>query len=48
MTIVTTRMIIEEISNQMSRKLNKIKACFKSQIQDAITTAITEKALPFI
>ena len=48
MTIETTRMISEEISNQMPRKLNEIKSSLNSQIQDAITTAITEKVLPSI
>ena len=38
-TIETTRMINEEISNQMSRKLNEIKTNLNSQIQDAISTA---------
>ena len=45
-TIETTRMINEEISNQMSRKLNKIKNSLNIQIQDAISSAITEKILP--
>ena len=48
MTIVTTRMISENISNQMSRKLNEVKSSLNSQIQDAITTAIAEKVLLFI
>ena len=43
MTIETTRMINEEISNQMSRKLNEIKSSLNSQFQDAISTAIAEK-----
>ena len=41
-------MINEEISNQMSRKLNEIKTNLNSQIQDAISTAITETVLPSI
>ena len=45
-TIETTRMIREEISNQMSRKLNDIKNSLNFQIQDAISSAITEKLLP--
>ena len=40
-TIETTRMINEEISNQMSRKLNEIKSSLNIQIQDAISSAIT-------
>ena len=44
----TTRMIKEEISNQMSRKLNEIKSSLNIQIQDAISSAITEKILPSI
>ena len=47
-TIETTRMINEEISNQMSRKLNEIKNSLNIQIQDAISSAITEKILPSI
>ena len=48
MTIETTRMISEEVSNQMSRKLVESKSSLNSQIQDAITTALTEKVLPSI
>ena len=44
-TIETTRMINEEISNQISRKLNEIKTSLNSQIQDAITAAITSTVL---
>ena len=47
-TIETTRMISEEISNQMSRKLNEIKTRLNFQRQDAISNAITEKILPSI
>ena len=47
-TIETTRMINEEIPNQMSRKLNEIKTSLNFQIQDAINNAITEKILPSI
>ena len=42
-TIETTRMISEEISNQMSRKMNEIKTSLNFQIQDAISKASTEK-----
>ena len=38
----------EEISNQMSRKLNEIKTGSNSQIQDSISTAIAEKVLPSV
>ena len=48
MTVETTRMISEEISNQMSRKLNEIRSSLNSQLQDAITTAIAERVLPFV
>ena len=48
MTIETSRIISEEISNQMSWTLNEIKSSLKSQIQDVITTAIDEKVLPSI
>ena len=47
-TIETTRTISEEVSSQMSRKLNEIKNSLNFQIQDAISSAITEKILPFI
>ena len=45
-TIETTRMINEEISNKMSRKLNEINNSLNIQIQDAFSSAITEKILP--
>ena len=44
-TIETTRLINEEISNQMARKLNEIKTGLNSQIQDAITAVITSTVL---
>ena len=47
-TIETTRMISDEISNQVSRRLNEIKTSLNFQIQDAISNAITEKILPSI
>ena len=47
-TIETTRMINDEISNQMSRKLNEIKSSLNVQIQEAISSAITEKVLSSI
>ena len=47
-TIETTRLINEEISNQVTRKLNGIKTSLNSQIQDAITVAITRTVLPSI
>ena len=37
-TIETTRLIDEEISNQMSRRPNEIKTSLDSQIQNAIAT----------
>ena len=46
--IETTRLINEEISNQMSIKLNEVKTSLNSQIQEAITTAITRTVLPSI
>ena len=39
-TIETTRMINENVSSQVSRRLNEIKDSLNSQIQDAVTTAI--------
>ena len=47
-TIETTRIINGEIANQMSRKLNEVKSSLNAQIQDAISTAISEKMLPSI
>ena len=47
-TIETTRLINEEISNQMSRRLNEIKTSLNSQIQNAITAAIADTVLPSI
>ena len=38
MTSETTRMISEEISNKMSRKLNDFSISLKIQIEAAITT----------
>ena len=38
-------MISEEISNQVSRKLNGIKTTMNYQIQDAVNNAIPEKVL---
>ena len=46
-TIETTRLINEERSNQMSR-LNEIKTSLNSQIQGAITSAITSTVVPSI
>ena len=46
--IETTRLINEEISNQMSIKLNEVKTSLNSQIQEAITAAITNTVLPSI
>ena len=39
-TIETTRLITEEISNQLSRTPNEIKTSLNTQIQNAITTAV--------
>ena len=48
MTVETNRMISEEITNQMSRKLNEIRESLKFQIQDVMTSATTDKVLPSI
>ena len=48
MTVETNRMISEEITNQMSRKLNKIRECLNFQLKDVKTSAITDKVLPSI
>ena len=45
-TIETTRMISDEVSSQVSRRLNEIEDSLYFQIQDAVTTAIAEKVLP--
>ena len=45
-TVETTRLINEEVSNQMTTKLNEIKTSVNSQIRDAITAAITSTVLP--
>ena len=47
-TIEKTKLINEESSNQMSRRLNEIETSRNSQIQDAITYAITSTVLPSI
>ena len=46
--IETTRLINEEIANQMSKKLNENKTSLNSKIQNAITAAITDTVLPSI
>ena len=47
-TIETTRLFNEEISNQMSRRQDEIKASLNSQIQSAISAAIADNVLPSI
>ena len=47
-TIETTKLINKEIANQISRKLNEIKTSLISQIQNAITAAITDTVLSSI
>ena len=47
-TVETTRMISEEIFNQMSRKLNEIRKGLNSQIHEAINSVMTETVLPSI
>ena len=47
-TVETTRLINEENSNQMSRRLNEIKSSLNSQIQNAISAAIADTVLPSI
>ena len=48
MTIETTRMISDEITNQVTRRLNEIKSSLNTHVQDAISSAIVEKVLPSI
>ena len=47
-TIKTTGLINDEISSQLSRKLKEIKTSLNSQIQNAISAAITNTVLPSI
>ena len=47
-TIETTRLINDEISSQLSRKLIEIKTSLNSQIQNAISAVITNTVLPSI
>ena len=47
-TIETTTLINDEISSQLSRKLNEIKTSLNSQIQNAISAVITNTVLPSI
>ena len=44
-SVETTRIISEEISNQMSRKLNEIRNSLNSQIHEAINSVMTETVL---
>ena len=48
MTIETTRMIRDEITNQVTKKLNEIESSLYSQIYEATRMAIAEKTLPCI
>ena len=48
MALETTRMISDEFTNQVTRRLYEIKSSLNTQIHDAITTAIAAKVLPFI
>ena len=48
MTKETTRMIGNEIANQVTRKLNDNRSRLNLQIQEAINTAVTERVLPSI
>ena len=47
-TFETSRLINEEIANQMSKRLNEIKTSLNSQIQNAIKAAIADTVLPAI
>ena len=47
-TVETTRMIIDEASSQVTRRLIEIKYSLHFQIQNAITTVIAEKVHPSI
>ena len=48
MTIETTIMIGDEISSQVTRKLNDIRSSLNLQIRETINAAIIEKMLPSI
>ena len=48
MAIETTRIISDEIRNQVARRIHEIKSSLDFQIQNAISTAIEEKVLPSI
>ena len=47
-TVETTRMISEDISNQMSRNLNEIRNSLNSQIHEAINSVMTDTVFPSI
>ena len=47
-TIETSRMNNEEISNQLTRRFSEIKSSLNFQIQSAISAAITETVVPSI
>ena len=47
-TIKTVRMINNEITTQVTRKLDEIKSDLNSQVLETINTAIAEKVLPTI
>ena len=47
-TIEITRIIGDEITNQVTRKFNDIRSSLNLQIQEAVNTAIPEKVLPSI
>ena len=47
-TIETARLINDDISNQMSRRLDEIKVSLNSQNQSAISAAIADNVLPSI
>ena len=47
-TIETARLINNEITSQMTRKLDEIRSDLNSQILEGINSAITEKVLPSI
>ena len=48
LTIETSRVIISEISSQMSRKFQEMQTSLNSQILDVINTAIDTRVLPSI
>ena len=48
MTVETIKIVSDEVTNRVTRRLKDIRASLNFQIEDAIRTAIAEKVLPSI